>query len=112
MKTLWAAAIALAGATPASAAIYTYEYQGQPVLCGGPERPDLWGACNMPDSPEGWSGSIAIDEAKLPGGSLADAYLRIDAAEWDNSRVSGYRVERDGRVYTGRGLDGLAVWAS
>lgn len=114
MKALWAAAIALAGATSASATVYTYEYQGLPVLCGGPEGLVPEHGCGLLDSPEGWSGAIGIDETMLPGGTLANANIRITAGEahpisgYGSSRVSGYHVEQGNRIFEGRGLDGLA----
>ena len=54
-------AAALVWAVPVNAAVLTYNYQGQPLVCSG------GGICG-PSTP--WIGELVIDESFLPGGSI------------------------------------------
>ncbi len=93
------------------AAIYTYEYQGEPFYCGGPEQ-------RFPVGSEGFSklgcaetgagygeenwvdgefapafqSRLIIDESKFPGGTLANAFFELTTDFDFNTNLDWYRA--------------------
>lgn len=66
--------LALLAGGAAEAATFSYEYRGQPLSCDPSMDPcDL----GITDPVPGWTGFLAIDEDRLPGGRLANSVVSV-----------------------------------
>ena len=83
MRTLVLAAALATASSAAGAAVYTYEYQGNPFTCRGLLPGDSGYGCWIdPTTQPPWTATLTIDERRFPGGTLAGASFGFAHYPW------------------------------
>lgn len=92
LRIIFGICFVLIGANTASAAVQKYQYQGQVMVC-----PDTYPSCF--GGGDTFTGSLVIDERKLPGGSIANAELLL--TETGGLGSFDYRLTNSAGVFSG-----------